>query len=521
VKVKQITTRSEVQIVPPAQAGYWGASFTPDGQHVYYALVENQQNPSPSLFQISTLGGTPKKVLTGLASPFSLSPDGQRIAFTRRDRAAGTMSLNVSRADGSEERTLATRKEPDLFYDPVWSPDGASVTCVNSDLSGGQPRLVSIDVNDGMERPIATPKFYRIVSLAWLTDSSGLILIAKETAAKTQQIWYVSYPGGEARRITNDLLDYISLSLSADSDSLVTNQGDMPAKLWLYRDLDLFGAAREGFAVDVARGSPIPPVQLAPGRQEGRYGLSWTPDGKIVYASNEGGHHNIWIVDVGGGNRRQLTSGDHWDSSPSVSPDGRHVAFVSDRAGAQHVWRMDSDGGNQIQLTSGSVDTAPQFSPDGNWVIYNSAQGGTVTVWKVPIEGGQPTQVTRTHSLCPVISPDGRFMAYTYKDEGAGQMKIGVIPSEGGDILKSFDIARNVQPDSLRWAPDGRALVYKRLTEGNSNLWRQDLAGGEPHKMSNFTSDGPYYCDWSRDAKQLACARGSVLRDAILITNFR
>ena len=57
---------------------------------------------------------------------------------------------------------------------------------------------------------------------------------------------------------------------------------------------------------------------------------------------------------------------------PSVSPDGRTIAFISDRSGQVTVWTMDNDGANQKQLTFTGRDVRPRFSPDGTWLVYNS-----------------------------------------------------------------------------------------------------------------------------------------------------
>src|SRR5687768_18042487 len=125
---------------------------------------------------------------------------------------------------------------------------------------------------------------------------------------RAKQVWYLSYPGGEARKITNDLSDYGSISLNADSSVLVTVQADRDTNIWVAPD----GDAR--------RATQLTSVSS---ELDGSVGVAWTPDGKIVYHSMAGGKEGIWIMEADGKNRKQVTSGETVDIFPSVSPDGR------------------------------------------------------------------------------------------------------------------------------------------------------------------------------------------------------
>ena len=93
---------------------------------------------------------------------------------------------------------------------------------------------------------------------------------------------------------------------------------------------------------------------------DGFTGLSWTPDGRIVYASRAGGHSDIWIMQADGSGGKQLTAHSGVNAQPRVSPDGRYVVFTSDRnLGNPHIWRMDLNGEEPKQLTNGTVSTCP------------------------------------------------------------------------------------------------------------------------------------------------------------------
>jgi hypothetical protein len=70
----------------------------------------------------------------------------------------------------------------------------------------------------------------------------------------------------------------------------------------------------------------------------------------------------------------------------------------------------------------------------------------------------------------------------------------------------------------LRWTADG-AAVSSNLT--GSKIWIQPLTGGPARELVDSHPDRLWYCDWSRDGKQLVVARGKTNSDVVLISNFR
>src|SRR5262249_25603986 len=148
------------------------------------------------------------------------------------------------------------------------------------------------------------------------------------------------------------------------------------------------------------------------------------------------------------------------------------------------------DGNNPEQLTHGTGEIQPSFSPDGRWVVYTS--GGPEndaekrTVWRISVDGGEPVRLTTSPSNWPNISPDGRFIACQYKPDPTSAWKIAVIPFEGGQPVKLFDV---VPASPLRWMPDGTAIAYINTRGDISNIWSQPVDGGLPRQLTRFTSE--------------------------------
>jgi TolB protein len=408
------------------------------------------------------------------------------------------------------------RKLPNSFSGggPSWSPDGKMIasTVLNSEPGSGEAAMtvVEVQVEGGAERPITSQKWPPGGGgqVAWLTDGSGLVVIAIDQGTVSNQLWHISYPGGEVRKITNDLNNYSRLSLTADSSALVTVQTEGASSVWV---------APQG---DASRAK-----QISSGRSDGQQGLSWMPGGRIVYTSRESGLTDIWSIEQDGKNQTQLTAHARSNYHPRATPDGRYILFVSTRARASRsIWRMDTDGGNLKQLTEGPGDIYPQSSPDGRWVVYTSTRSGSSRVWKVSIDGGEPVRLTDQYTGVPTVSPDGSLIACFYReDQPNSPVKVAIIPFSGGDPVKVLDIPHsfNTITAGLRWTPDGRALADIDTINGVSNIWSLPLDGGKPVQLTEFKTDQIFWFDFSRDGKQLVLSRGTETSDVILIKDFR
>lgn len=519
---KHLGTGSRVQIVPPIESQAMNAStFSPDGGYVYYTRVD-EQNPKGALYQVPVLGGvTPKKILSDVSQPVSISPDGKQIAFGRFHLTSPEDELLVANADGTNERRLVKVVEPEWLSgaNAAWSPDGKMLAIGYGSSKARDPNLPSgiytmtvavISVANPTLNPITSRGWPYTGNLAWFSDGTGLALVAREQRLSPLQIWQVAYPGGEARRLTNDLnsYDYYSLSLTADGRGLVAVQTDPVSNIWVAPG----GDASRARAITSGRNV-----------QEGHYGLVWTPDGKLVYDSDVNRKASIWIVNRDGSDLKPLTDSSFDDFMPEVSSDGRYLVFGSTRKGFQ-LWRADIDGRNPIQLTHETGAPTFSISPDGRWVIYSLYLGG---IFRVSIDGGSPIELVAKGDLrYPQVSPDGKLLAYAFDDEQTKRPKIAVIQFDSGTLFKTFDLPVSTGSSfyesaffhGFHWSPDGRALIYNNTLSGVSNLWRQPLDGSPAKQITNFKSDLIYNFAYAPDGRDLAVSRGSHTRDAVLIS---
>lgn len=512
--IRQVSTANDKLIVPPARVGYFGLTFSPDGNDLYYVIKENLD--AGTLYRIPVLGGTPVKITEKIDGPVSFSPDGKQFAFVRGNYpAAGSSALIVAGIDGTSEREVSVKKYPDrfspiFFTGPSWSPDGKIVAASVATL-GGQSRLLGFSVADGQEQQLWDQTWPFTGRVQWLPDMTGLLLVAGDDPAGAQ-LWLVNHPEGSGRRITNDLSTYRSIGLTQDGKTFTTVQAQGLVNLWI---------APEG---DVEKASRLPTGNVSFYSSSGN-NVSWTPDGKIVFVSNEGGNANIWITNPDGSERKQLTANNAMNFSPVVSADGKYIVFAVWRGANKTLWRMDVDGSNPVQLTFGIADSFPSISPDSRWVIYTAPSEAKPTLWKVSIDGGTASQIVDRKATMGVVSPDGKYIAYTYPESAdavAPPNRVSVIPFEGGEPIKTFQVsAGGTVLSVVQWAHDGKSILYTVTGNNVTNVWSQPLDGDPAKQITEFKEMLMTGFAWSRDGKQLACTRGNLVRDAVLIRDLK
>jgi len=498
--LRQVGVDSVVPIIPASEDTYSSLIFSSDGESLYFVGWDRKAN-SKALYQLPVLGGVPRKVIAGVHSTVTFSPDRKRLAFARDYPDQLESALLTANADGSGEQRLTVCKSPDSLLTflggPAWSPDGSVIVTPLVIKSGGMHcELLEVRVSDGATRRITTPRWNYIGRLCWLPNNEGLVMTATEETSGNPQLWHLSWPDCAARRITQDLARYYGLSATADADTLVTVQPEELTSLWI-----------------APTAEPGQAVKIVSGRNDIYAGVCWTPDGKVIYASRNPGKGNLWLTGEGG--QPLMLPVDAVIGWPNASSDGRYVVYAVNQNGYINVWRIDRDGNNPLQLTSGNYDFQPRCSADGKWVVYVSRDGGAAfALMRVPIEGGKPVRLEQSAWL-PAVSPDGKWIAYS--SQYIPPWNLVVIPFEGGPPVKVFEN----RGGPVQWSADSLALTWVITSHGVSNIWSQPLAGGPPRQVTNFSADQIADFAWSADGRKLAFRRRVTSSDIVLINNVR
>jgi Tol biopolymer transport system component len=183
---------------------------------------------------------------------------------------------------------------------------------------------------------------------------------------------------------------------------------------------------------------------------------------------------------------------------PTLSPDGRIVAFVSDAGGTQQVWIKNLATGAPVQLTFGDGPASrPRWSPQGDWILYSTVGNG---IWSVPSLGGEPRQILEDGSNAD-LSPDGRRLVF----ERAGEIFISGADGSGATVLPRRPRSQNPY-DADSWptfSPDGESIALFLAEEGRyGDYWILPSNGDAPRRVTADFQEGGAPA-WTPDGKSL------------------
>ena len=408
-------------------------AWFPDGSAVAYLSIGDGR---PAIRKVPRLGGQSELLVADATDP-AISPDGTRIAFARP----------------------GARGEARIFVAPLSDPEAA--------------RMVSAD-GDGVwnhEQP------------AWSPDGTRLAYAAQN------DLWVVPADGGSARRLTSDG-EY-------DRDPAWSADGR-----FVY-----FSSFREGTLAlwrVPARGGPASRVTLGTG-PESQPTLS--ADGTRLAYSTLLDTADLVVHDLASGTEFRI--GDLRDEeSPVFAPDGRSVVFVSDRRnGRVDLWLQPlSETGEPLGAARRLTDhpgtvAQPSVSPDGRWVAYHRVFEGQRDIWVVPTVGAAPVRFTDHPALDvhPDWSPDGRFLAWV-SDRGRGQQP-WIAPVTNG---RPAGPPRLLTSEPLNWeAPawsrDGSQIALVGFDpDGAGDVWTVAVHGGAPRRLTTGAQALRTCWDWQR-----------------------
>jgi len=506
--LRQLASTNSVQLLPPAPRAYLIPEFTPDGSFIDYLERVNLTDRFGTLYQISVLGGTPRKLADNLDSPVSFSPDGRQMAFVRNDPIKGESHLILADSSGGHETKLATRRignDIGPFALPSWAPDGKSVAVSVSDpaVDGLNLHLLNVSTSDGSAKAFSPVHWRTINHLLWIPDGSGIFIAAQEKTGAPQQIYWNAQGSAEAHKITGDVNNYMSLSVASDSRSLLAIQSDINVNLWV-------GPADDA---DTA-------VQITSGRMDGMGGLAWTTDGRIVYQGNVGDTYQIWMVNADGSSVHQVTDDRYFHTQPAVCESGRSIVFESDPAGIHHLFKMDLEGNNIVQITNGGGEGGPSCNIQSNNLAFSGvSRDGRTLLYRMDLGAGPPAPLSDLLVLGDVAySPDGTRIMAAFMEPKTGRIQGCILPSSGGPPLFCHNAPPTLDPrEVIGWTSDGRGMAALDNRNGIPNLWTFPFNDSNGRQLTHLTKSEIHGFAWSPDGKRIALSRGPIEQNVVLI----
>ena len=475
----------------------------------------HQRHEQPSFLSATALTG-----YVGAEHCPSLSPDGNRVAFSWAGDKQDNFDIYAKEIGVQAPLRLTTDQRPDLS--PAWSPDGRSIVFLRLSGTDSAEVLLIPARSSGPERllaKIAAPHdiYQDLRLLAWSADSKWLAVSARQSIAASAELFLLSAETGEMRRLLPSSRGYDDLEPAFSPDmsriAFVRHSGAYTGDLFVLRltpelraegeperltfDNQLIGSpvwTRDRRAVVFTRystpGKPSiwkltlgirPSLEALPISADNASGLAISPgSGRLVY-TRETTNSNIWAIDLaekGAGATRLLIGSSRKEWAPSYSPDGQRIAFESSRSGWSEIWVADRSGSHPRQLTNlkGSVASFPRWSPDGRTIVFHSRQKIYAALYTIDVATSTVRQLNydAVNDTVPSWSRDGKWIYFvSHRTEG---MQIWKVPAEGGRAIQLTSKGGFAPMESA----DDRFVLYTRQRYG---IWRMPVSGGEEQQI--------------------------------------
>ena len=456
---------------------------------------------------------------------FALSPDGTRLAFVASLPDGRQMLYTRDLASLLTE--LVPGSEGAMF--PFWAPDSRRLAFFTQtelkrvDGTGEAPRVLAPIQNS--RGGAWTPNDVLIL----VTGESGTLVrlpagggapveIGKPASPTMRYVWPSLIPGSEwvlLGRVDFAAPGSTTVLVSAGSGGapreLLKADGQAvfapPATLLFVRSGILFAQPFDPVTATLSGSARRLLDGVAATLPTGAAAISASNRGDLAYApAYRPGEQRM--TSVGRDGQPLATVGPPGNYiSPSLSPDGRHVAVRASDAGLSpgaargDIWIFDVARGSGSRFTfEPAHEASPVWSPDGRLLAYTSMQQGLDDLWIKPFAlDGSARLVQRGPAIASDWSPDGRLIAY-HVGRGGWQFDLEAVTASEPHESRALVNGPFLEVQG-RFSPDGRWLAYASNESGAFEVYAQRLDGAG--RRSLVSIGGGAEPAWRRDGKEL------------------
>lgn len=462
------------------------------------------------MWEVSALGGTPQRIARAIGGA-DISHDGTKLTFRF---ASGGIELVIARRDGTDVRPVARLETGFYYLSPRWSPDDRAVAYYRTTTVNGD--IFVVPAAGGSPRQLTQEGTVQD-GLSWSPDGSRIIFSDTRGATvfylPTSNLWSVGADGRDVRQLTFGEVSYANPDISS-SGSMVANRWRGQSDIWR---MPIDGAPAE----NVARATRVT-------RQTSQvFTPSVSPDGHhVAYVSDAGGHANIWVVTLATGESRQATYEQEPDlhvGLPLWSPLGDAIAYFTWRKNSGSYWIIAPDGTNRrLLLTDGAYAA---WSSDGEWLYFGQRSG---VLNKLALSSGKVVTLRNAIQARPALSPDGRTLYYVNIAEDGSDYEVRAAhpETEAGRLLARIPDRR--MPRLYLWqpvlSPDGQWLLLALVDEPTTNLFGLSMTTGELRQLTDFQGRPTVIvrrASWAPDGRSVFAAVGERDADIVVMEGLR
>jgi len=487
--------------------------WSQDSSAIIFYTPPPEGNAQGTLWEISALGGTPRQLASAMSGA-DVSHDGKHLAFFRLNDK--NTELVISDRDGSNERVAMQVVTTFSYRQPRWSPDDTTIAYAHS-LENWADDIYLVPASGGAPRRLTTDNTL-MSGLAWTPDGSHLIYSSAHESTllylPTLHLWSIPVSGGNAQQLTFGEAGDESPDVDHSGRILVSRKR-MQFDIWKFpTGTDPLENVRRAIRITQQTGQVQTPAP--------------DPENKeLVYLSDSGGHGNLWIQSLSGGEARQITfekDPGRVMGVPIWSPRGDMITFAIAHPTAEmrgvSYWLVRPDGSGLRQVLK--IGAWVTWSNDGKSLYYSESSPvlatGSFRLMKAPIDGGPPTVVRTDNARGPAVAPDDSALYYVVPLQnlnGSLDYELRVAKPEDGNSQLLARISGERVPLWQGLHPvvshDGKGLVLPLDDNIGTNLWIASTSDGTLKKLTDFGQRRTFIArrvSWSIDGKWVFAAVG-------------
>jgi Tol biopolymer transport system component len=237
------------------------------------------------------------------------------------------------------------------------------------------------------------------------------------------------------------------------------------------------------------------------------------PDGRLVIPQGP----DIRIVSTAGSESVVASNMRHPPDQAASCGGGKYIVFrqFGGVSGvATNLWRIDAGGTNLKQLTFGLNESDPECSLDGKWVYYVD-RGDNRYLKRIYLEGGLAETIVYAPTGLYALSPDGKTIVKDEVRDSDHQLMLALYSIE--EKKKSYIEYDQRALRGFAFLPDGKSVAYVVREKAVDNLWARPVDGSPSRPLTHFTSESIYAFRYSPDGAKIAIERGHTESDAVLL----
>ena len=466
-------------------AGNTTPDFSPDGSRIVF----RSNRDGGGIYEIPAFGGEVRLLARDGLNP-KVSPDGSQVAYwvgaeSVAAAVPGSGTVWVVPVAGGQPQRVGPNFTAARY--PIWSPDGKHLLIIGYtsakayESSGLDWWLVATNggeaVKTGAYEALVHARLRAPASIGgprpgcWSAANNAVIV--SMASGDTQNVWEIGVSPRTGK--VSGVLQRLTTGAGNEVDPSCASGGALT-----FTNVETRGDVRS-LPFDLDHGTPKGALERITQSPARRQDPSLSNNGRyLAFASDQAGQLNIWMRDLATGKESSVAGSSFAQRFPVINASGARIAFSVYEKDNKRVVYVSAPGGAPEKLCEGCL-RATDWSRDEKTLLMFGGNPYQINVLDVASHRQTPLLKHPTYNLLyGRFSPDNQWVSFTARIS-ANRARIAIAPVDGPKPVPEsawITIAEARPDDWANWSPDGETLYFTSPRDGYNCLWGQRIEAG-------------------------------------------